>query len=47
MTGFRHIAVIGLGLQGGSIGLAVQAMLPGVHTSGFDLSPAHRARGPG
>ena len=44
MTGFRHVAVIGLGLQGGSIGLAVQAMLPGVRTSGFDLSPAHRAR---
>lgn len=41
---FQHIAIIGLGLQGGSIGLAVQACLPGVATSGYDLSPATRAR---
>ena len=41
---FRHVAIIGLGLLGGSIGLAVQQHLPGVRTSGFDLDPATRAR---
>jgi len=41
---FRHVAIIGLGLQGGSIGLAVQAGLPDVATSGYDISPANRAR---
>ena len=44
MSGFRHVAVIGLGLLGGSIGLAVQAMMPGVATSGFDASAEVRAR---
>ncbi|MDE2404703.1 MAG: prephenate/arogenate dehydrogenase family protein [Sphingomonadales bacterium] len=42
--GFRSIAIVGLGLLGGSIGLAVREYLPGVRTTGFDLSPAHRAR---
>ncbi|MBB3941430.1 cyclohexadieny/prephenate dehydrogenase [Novosphingobium fluoreni] len=41
---FQHVAIIGLGLQGGSIGLAVQACLPGVITTGYDRDPATRAR---
>lgn len=41
---FKHVAIIGLGLLGGSIGLAVQQHLPGVKTSGFDLDPATRQR---
>ena len=41
---FRHIAIIGLGLQGGSIGLAVAQHLPGTRTSGYDSDPATRAR---
>lgn len=41
---FRHVAIIGLGLQGGSIGLAVQEALPDVATSGFDISEANRRR---
>jgi cyclohexadieny/prephenate dehydrogenase len=41
---FAQIAIIGLGLQGGSIGLAVQQYLPGVHTTGYDADPATRIR---
>lgn len=41
---FRRIAIIGLGLQGGSIGLAVGEYLPGARTAGFDLDPATRRR---
>lgn len=41
---FSHIAIIGLGLQGGSIGLAVQAYMPGAVVSGFDLDPQTRER---
>ena len=41
---FRHIAIIGLGLQGGSIGLAVRADLPGCITSGYDLCAQTRTR---
>ena len=41
---FRHVAIIGLGLQGGSIGLAVQACLPDAVTSGYDCDPAARIR---
>jgi cyclohexadieny/prephenate dehydrogenase len=41
---FRHVAIIGLGLQGGSIGLAVQAYLPDAITSGYDRDPAARTR---
>ncbi|PNU04254.1 prephenate/arogenate dehydrogenase family protein [Novosphingobium guangzhouense] len=41
---FANIAIIGLGLQGGSIGLAVRELLPQARTTGFDLSPEHRAR---
>lgn len=41
---FRRIAIIGLGLQGGSIGLAVGEYLPGARTTGFDLDLATRQR---
>lgn len=41
---FRHLAIIGLGLQGGSIGLAAQEYLPGIVTTGFDISVENRAR---
>ncbi|HKT85391.1 MAG TPA: prephenate/arogenate dehydrogenase family protein [Novosphingobium sp.] len=41
---FGTVAIIGLGLQGGSIGLAVQEFLPGVRTAGYDLDRATRAR---
>lgn len=39
---FARIAIIGLGLQGGSIGLAVREFLPDAVTTGYDLDPAHR-----
>lgn len=41
---FATVAIIGLGLQGGSIGLAVREYLPGTRTTGYDVNPAHRAR---
>ena len=41
---FERVAVIGLGLIGGSIGLAVRDHLPGVVTCGYDLDPAVRRR---
>ena len=41
---FDRVAIIGLGLLGGSIGLAVQECLPDVHTTGYDADPATRAR---
>ncbi len=41
---FQRVAVIGLGLLGGSIGLAVREHLPGVTTTGFDADPAARVR---
>ncbi|MGN6356813.1 MAG: prephenate/arogenate dehydrogenase family protein [Novosphingobium sp.] len=41
---FRRVAIIGLGLQGGSIGLAVKEYLPQTRTTGFDLDPATRRR---
>ncbi|WP_159987353.1 prephenate dehydrogenase/arogenate dehydrogenase family protein, partial [Novosphingobium sp. 18052] len=41
---FARIAIIGLGLQGGSIGLAAREYLPEARTTGYDLSPQHRAR---
>ena len=44
MSGFRHVAIIGLGLLGGSIGLAVREFLPGVITTGYDADPATRQR---
>lgn len=41
---FERVAIIGLGLLGGSIGLAVGDSLPGVATTGYDADPATRAR---
>ncbi|MFM6930856.1 MAG: prephenate/arogenate dehydrogenase family protein [Novosphingobium sp.] len=41
---FERVAIIGLGLLGGSIGLAVQDYLPGVATTGYDADPATRER---
>ena len=41
---FERVAIIGLGLIGGSIGLAVREHLPGVITRGYDADPAVRAR---
>ncbi len=41
---FARVAIIGLGLIGGSVGLAVREHLPGVATRGFDADPAVRAR---
>jgi cyclohexadieny/prephenate dehydrogenase len=41
---FERVAIVGLGLLGGSIGLAVKAGLPGVVTSGYDADPATRVR---
>ncbi|MFA7586805.1 MAG: prephenate/arogenate dehydrogenase family protein [Novosphingobium sp.] len=41
---FDNVAIIGLGLLGGSIGLAVREHLPATRTTGFDLSAGHRAR---
>ncbi|MCB2079093.1 MAG: prephenate/arogenate dehydrogenase family protein [Novosphingobium sp.] len=41
---FERVAIIGLGLLGGSIGLAVQAHIPEARTTGFDRDPATRAR---
>ena len=41
---FARVAIIGLGLLGGSIGLAVRQHLPGVVTSGYDADPAARAK---
>ena len=40
----RSVAIIGLGLLGGSIGLAVREHLPGVRTTGFDADAATRTR---
>ena len=41
---FRSVAIIGLGLLGGSTGLAVRQYLPGCATTGWDANPATRAR---
>jgi cyclohexadieny/prephenate dehydrogenase len=41
---FSRIAIIGLGLLGGSIGLAVRENLAGCITSGFDADPDVRRR---
>ncbi len=40
----ERVAIIGLGLLGGSIGLACTECLPGVQTTGFDIDPETRAR---
>ena len=41
---FDRIAIVGLGLIGGSIGLAVREHLPGVTTHGYDIDPGVRRR---
>jgi len=41
---FQRVAIIGLGLLGGSVGLAVREYLPGVATTGYDADPATRQR---
>lgn len=41
---FERIAVIGLGLLGGSVGLAIKEHLPGATTTGYDANPTTRAR---
>ncbi|WP_126173373.1 prephenate/arogenate dehydrogenase family protein [Altericroceibacterium xinjiangense] len=41
---FQRVAIIGLGLLGGSIGLAVARYLPDVSTRGFDIDPDVRQR---
>ena len=41
---FRSVAIIGLGLLGGSVGLALGQHLPDLATTGFDADPATRAR---
>ncbi|MEO6041886.1 MAG: prephenate/arogenate dehydrogenase family protein [Croceibacterium sp.] len=42
---FQRVAIIGLGLIGGSIGLAVREHLPEVTTRGYDSDPWVRTRG--
>ena len=39
---FQRIAIIGLGLLGGSIGLALNEHLPAATTTGYDAHPATR-----
>ncbi len=41
---FRHVAIIGLGLLGGSTGLAVREFLPEVRTTGWDADAETRRR---
>ncbi len=41
---FDRVAIIGLGLLGGSIGLAAQAFLPDMRTAGYDADPETRRR---
>ena len=41
---FQRVAIIGLGLLGGSIGLAVGEYLPGTITTGYDRDPDVRKR---
>lgn len=41
---FQNVAIIGLGLLGGSIGLAVADNLPHIATTGYDEDPAVRTR---
>jgi cyclohexadieny/prephenate dehydrogenase len=41
---FERVAIIGLGLLGGSVGLAIAANLPGCITTGYDADPGVRRR---
>ncbi len=38
----RNVAIIGLGLLGGSVGLAVRELSPGIATNGYDRDPTVR-----
>lgn len=40
----ERVAIIGLGLLGGSIGLAVREYCPAIATTGYDIDPATRKR---
>ena len=40
----ERVAIIGLGLLGGSIGLAIQNRAPSIETTGFDADPSVRTR---
>lgn len=40
----ERVAIIGLGLLGGSVGLAVRKFLPHISTTGFDMDPGVRVR---
>ena len=42
---FERVAIIGLGLLGGSIGLAVAQHLPGTATTGYDSMQIPRVKG--
>jgi cyclohexadieny/prephenate dehydrogenase len=44
MMNIERVAIIGLGLLGGSIGLAVKQFLPEVATTGYDSDPQTRLR---
>jgi len=44
MRNLRKITVIGLGLLGGSVGLAVSRALPGIQTAGFSHRASTRAK---
>ena len=41
---FERVAIIGLGLLGGSIGLAIREYLPGITVTGYDADPDVRTR---
>jgi cyclohexadieny/prephenate dehydrogenase len=41
---FKRVAIVGLGLLGGSTGLAIREYLPNTETTGWDADPATRAR---
>ena len=41
---FSRVAIVGLGLLGGSVGLAVAENLPGCTTTGYDADPEVRLR---
>ena len=43
----ERVAIVGLGLIGGSVGLAVQEMLPGMATTGWDADTDVRQRAAG
>jgi len=40
----QNVTIIGLGLLGGSIGLAIRERTPDLHTRGFDLDPDVRVK---